>query len=93
MGEHYLRNQPQAFVRLAHDQGRVASTTIPACHRHLGRRSVSRGRLYWPRYCLLIGFVPRYRGMRGTIVGEAVVPLATPEYFFTRPFASLTRMR
>ena len=93
MGEHYLRNQPQAFVRLAHDQGRVASTTIPACHRHLGRRSVVAVAYIGNGIAFNWFRSARYRGMRGTIVGEAVVPLATPEYFFTRPFASITRMR
>ena len=34
-----------------------------------------------------------YRGLRGSIVGEAVVTLATPEYSFRLPFASLTRTR
>ena len=34
-----------------------------------------------------------YRGVRGTIVGEAVITLATLEYLFARPFASLTRTR
>jgi hypothetical protein len=35
----------------------------------------------------------RYRDMRGTIVSEAVATLATPEYFFRLPLASLTRTR
>ena len=36
---------------------------------------------------------PRYRDVRGLIVGEAVVTLATPEYSFKLPLASLTRTR
>ena len=36
---------------------------------------------------------PRYGAVRGLIVGEAVVTLATPEYSFRLPFASLTRIR
>ena len=32
-----------------------------------------------------LGSSPRYRDLRGTIVGEAVVTLATPEYFFQAP--------
>jgi len=35
----------------------------------------------------------RYRDQRGLIVGEAVVTLATSEYFFKRPVASLTMTR
>jgi hypothetical protein len=34
-----------------------------------------------------------HRVLRGLIVGEAVVTLATPEYCFSLPFASLTRTR
>jgi hypothetical protein len=36
---------------------------------------------------------PRYRALRGLIVGEAVVTLATPEYSFRFPLASATRTR
>ena len=41
-----------------------------------------------------VGFhSPRYRALRGLIVGEAVVTLATPEYSFRFPLASATRTR
>ena len=41
-----------------------------------------------------VGFhSPRYRALRGPIAGEAVVTLATPEYPFRLPVASLTRTR
>ena len=39
------------------------------------------------------GDSPRYRALRGLIVGEAVVTLATPEYSFRFPLASATRTR
>jgi hypothetical protein len=43
------------------------------------------------RGCVSVG--PRYRDLRGPIAGEAVVTLATPEYPFRLPVASLTRTR
>ena len=38
-------------------------------------------------------FFDRYRDLRGPIAGEAVVTLATPEYPFGFPVASLTKTR
>jgi len=46
-----------------------------------------------PRLGVQLFCPPRYRDLRGPIGGEAVVTLATPEYPFGLPVASLTRTR
>ena len=52
---------------------------------------VSDGFVRWPPGLAFSWFrPPRYGAVRGLIVGEPVVTLATPEYFFRLPEASLT---
>ena len=67
---------------------RILSASVTAKHLRVSRPTFSK---YERRGCVSVG--PRYRDLRGPIAGEAVVTLATPEYPFRLPVASLTRTR
>jgi hypothetical protein len=91
---HYFRYLAHAIVVRS-----IANIEYLIVNRLGGRlqHSDNRTRDVQPRLAAGVAFswfrLSRYGAVRGLIVGEAVVTLATPEYSFRLPFASLTRIR